>query len=475
MSQRQRGACGGGEVASEEAAKAVTDLGEVWPSRRSRMGPGTHLLIYVLVVAVPYALALSIHVQHRALFQSLVTLLNICGLAALLLQFPLASRSRALARSMGIDAAMLIHRRVGETLAIFFFLHPFLILVPRLLIAPQRALGDVWSTFLAGNVQTGLYAWAILIVWVLVAWSRRKAGLSYEAWRISHGVGFATVAILATLHAITVGRHGQAQPWFNWLWIGLCTMAVTLVLYGLFVRPHLWRRHPFRVRQIVKAGASDWELEIERDGDFPFEFDAGQFIWLTTSSRPWYRTEHPFSIASSPTEVPRLKFIIRQLGDFTASLGNLQVGQRVLVDGPFGVFTLAGRSARGLAFIAGGAGIGPILGILRSLREQHEVRPIRLLYGNRTAEQMVAQTEISEMTKQLADFRQLLALERPDPRAHHVGFIDQTLISNALPAEARHHWLVFVCGPPAMVKSVVKTLRKLGYPRRSIIYEQLGF
>jgi len=453
----------------------VNGPGGAWPSRRGRLHSGSHLLIYLLVLALPYALALSIRVQHRALFQSAVTLLNVCGLAALLLQFPLASRSRALARTMGIDPAMVIHRRVGEALAIFFFLHPFLILVPRLLIAPQRALGDVWSTFLASNVQTGLYAWAILIVWVLVAWSRRKAGLSYEAWRLSHGIGFAAVAILATLHVISVGRHGQAQPWFNWLWIGLCTMAVTLVVYGLFVRPFLWQRYPFRVRQIAKAGASDWELEIEKDGDFPFEFDAGQFVWLTTSGRPWYRTEHPFSIASSPAEAPRLKFIIRQLGDFTASLGNLRVGQRVLVDGPFGVFTLAGRSAHGVAFIAGGAGIGPILGILRSLRDHGEARPIRLLYGNRSAEQMVAQAEITAMATQLADFRQILALERADPRAHHVGFIDQTLIANALPAEALRHWLVFVCGPPVMVKSVVRTLRRLGYPKRSIIYEQLGF
>jgi predicted ferric reductase len=469
------GFSGGEAVGAEGSAEAVSDPGQAWPSRQVRVGAGWHLLLYLLVLAIPYALALSIRVQHRALYQSIVTLLNICGLAALLLQFPLASRSRALARTMGVDQAMVIHRQVGEVLAIFFFLHPFLILLPRLLIAPQRSLGDVWSTFLASNVQTGLYAWAILIAWVLVAWSRRKAGLSYEAWRWSHGLGFAAVAILATLHAIKVGRHGQAQPWFNWLWITLCSIAVALVLYGLFVRPHLWKRQPFRVRRIFKAGASDWELEIEKEGDFPFEFDAGQFIWLTTSSRPWLRTEHPFSIASSPSEAPRLRFIIRQLGDFTGALGKLRPGQRVLIDGPYGAFTLAGRRGRGLAFIAGGAGIGPILGILRSLHEQQEARPIRLLYGNRSADQLISQPEIAAMREQFPDFQQILALERADPRAQQVGIIDEKMISAVLPAEARRHWLVFVCGPPPMVKAVVTTLRRLGYPQRSIIYEQLGF
>lgn len=446
-----------------------------WPSRLSRWSAGRYLLVYLLILAVPYALALSIRVEHRGLYQSIVTLLNIVGLAALLLQFPLASRNRALARTMGIDAAMVVHRRVGETLAIFFFLHPFLILLPRLWVAPRRAFGDVWTTFTAENVHTGLFAWSILIVWVLVAWSRRKARLSYEAWRLSHAIGFAAVAILATLHAITIGRHGQAQPWFNWLWISLCTLAVGIVLWGLMVRPFLWHRRPFRVLAIAKAGASDWELQLEKDGDFPFDFDAGQFVWLTTSGKPWLRLEHPFSIASSPSDPKSLRFIIRELGDFTAGLGNLRPGQRVLVDGPFGVFTLAGRRAAGVAFIAGGAGIGPILGIIRSLRIQREARPIRLIYGNRMATQLVAQPELRAAEADMADFRQIIALEQADPAAAHVGRIDRTLIDLVLPRAQCKDWLVFVCGPPVMVEAVIRSLRAAGYPRHAIIYEQLGF
>ncbi len=439
------------------------------------MGERSYLLIYILVLVIPYAVAAAINIQHRAIFQTTVTLLNVCGLAALMLQFPLASRSRALARSMGIDQAMVIHRKAGEALAIFFLLHPFLILLPRFLVAPHGAWTDVWTTVTAGNIQTGLFAWAILIVWTLVAWSRRKAGLSHEAWRLTHSMGFAAVAVLATLHAIKVGRHGQAQHWFNWIWIGLCAMAVTLVLYAQFIRPGLWKRKPFRVVRVSKAGASDWELELEREGAFDFEFDAGQFVWLTTNRLPWLRVEHPFSIASSPAAGSNLKFIIRELGDFTRSLGGLQFGQRVFVDGPYGIFTLAGRRAQGLAFIAGGAGIGPILGIIRSLKDQGETRPIRLLYGNRSVDQLVCQDELKNIETELTDFRQIVALEHADPAAQHVGFIDQGMISAILHPEARRHWLVFVCGPPVMVRAVVSTLRRMGFPRRSIVYEQLGF
>jgi predicted ferric reductase len=462
-------------VADESSLQTATADARAWPRREARPGQAFYLLIYLLLLAVPYALALSISVQYRALYQSVVTLLNLIGFAALLLQFPLAARSRALAGTMGVDQAMVIHRKVGECLAIFFFLHPFLILLPRLLVAPRRALDDVWTLFTSVNIHTGLYAWALLIGWVLIAWSRRKAGLSYEAWRLSHGLGFVAVAILATLHVIKVGRHGQAQPWFNWLWIALCTLAVLLVAWGLLVRPFLWIRRPFRVRHIGKAGSSDWGLELEKDGDFPFEFDAGQFVWLTTHRRPWLHVEHPFSIASSPTEGGRLRFIIRELGDYTADLAKLRPGQRVLIDGPYGVFTLAGRRATGIGLIAGGAGIGPILGILRSLHAAGDRRPVRLLYGNRAAAQLVAQPEIRTMTAELPYFRQLVALETPDALADHVGRIDRNAIEAALPAESRHGWLVFVCGPPVMVRAVVATLRDMGYRRRAVIYEQLGF
>ena len=460
---------------NETTPDVTADAGYAWPARRTRLGEGFYLLAYVAVLAIPYGLAFTVSAEHRPLFQALVTLLNLCGLAALLLQFPLAARSRSLAQTMGIDQAMVIHRKAGELIAIFFFLHPFLIVLPRLLVAPQLAFADVWTAFTAGNVRTGLYAWMFLLVWALVAWSRRKAGLSYEAWRLSHSLGFAAVAILATLHVITVGRHGQAQAWFNGVWIAGCTLAVALVANGLFVRPGLWRRRPFKVVQVTRAGASDWELEIEKDSDFPFAFDAGQFVWLTTSRLPWLRVEHPFSIASSPMAGARLKFVIRQLGDYTASLGRLRPGQRVLVDGPFGIFTLAGRRGRGLAFIAGGCGIGPVLGIIRSLRDQAEGRPIRLLYGNRSADQLVCQDELREIERQLPDFRQVIALENADPVATHTGLIDEQALAMVLPEGAAKNWLVFVCGPPVMARRTVRTLRRMGFPRRAIVYEQFSF
>lgn len=445
-------------------------------SRQPPLTFGRLVTVYLVLTLVPYLWSLTQGLAYRGPYAAAVTLCNLTGLAALLAQFPLSGRLDAVTRHTGIDNGMRLHRLAGQVVGGYFLLHPLLIVLPRYGIAPQRATDDLWTALTAAESATGLYAWALMCIWVLVARFRNRLGISYEAWRISHGFGFVAVAILATLHAIDVGRHGRYDPWFDLLWIVLCTIAVAVTCNIYFVRPWLLGRRPFKVVEVRRVGASDWSLSIEKDGDFAFEFDAGQFVWLNTSGNPFVRAEHPFSIASSPAQPHRLSFIIRELGDYTRKLSALRVGQRVHVDGPHGVFTLVGRKASGIALIAGGAGIGPILGLLRQLRDLGETRPIRLLYGNRTLDQMVFQDEIGQAVGSLPDARQILVVERPAPGVDACrGIIDRALLDRLFEPEARRSWIFYVCGPPAMVEAVAGHLRDAGIDADRILYEQLAF
>jgi predicted ferric reductase len=437
---------------------------------------GRLLLAYFLLAVIPYAWSLTQGLEYRGLYATIITALNIIGFTALLAQYPLSGRIDSVAQFTGIDNGMRLHRRAGEFTALFFFLHPFLILLPRFFIAPQKALGDTWKVFIAPESATGLFAWAIMGVWVLVAMNRKKIGMSYEAWRFSHGLGFVAVAILGTHHAVTVGRHGRYNAMFDLMWIVMCVVAVSVIAYTYFVRPFMLKRRPFKVVNSSKIGESDWELTIEKDGEFDFDFDAGQFLWINTSGNAFNRTEHPFSIASSPTTLPRISFVIRELGDYTSRLGQLRAGQKVYVDGPHGVFTLNGHKADGIGLIAGGAGIGPIMGILRQLNDLEERRPVRLVYGNRSFGQMVYQDEISAIADELPDFRQTLVLEQAEPGVTaEDGRISQDLLERQFDDAARKSWVFYVCGPPVMVEAVVKTLRKMDISEQQVLFEQLAF
>jgi predicted ferric reductase len=446
------------------------------PGRRPPLTFGPLLAVYIALTLLPYLWSVTQGLEVRRPYQLLLTLLNIAMFAALLAQYPLSGRITAITRIAGVDNGMHLHRKAGEIVGLFFLLHPLLIVAPRMLIAPQKALADFWSSITTGEASTGVFAWTIMTAFVLMSMYREKLKLGYEAWRISHGIALVAVAILGTDHAVSVGRHGRYNGWFDVMWIILCAIAVSIVAYTYFIRPLLHLKRPFKVVDVHKASISDWSLTIEKDGDFPFAYDAGQFLWINSSGNPFKRVEHPFSLASSPTSLPRLSFIIRELGDYTARLGKLKPGQRVHVDGPHGVFTLNGREAGGIALIAGGAGIGPILGLLRQLQDLQDRRPIRLVYGNRQAEQMVFQDEIRAAEASLADFRQTLVLEQPSPDiVARAGFISQQVLEDEFPTERRCTWLFYVCGPPAMVDAVANSLRKIGVAESRIVFERLSF
>jgi predicted ferric reductase len=334
----------------------------------------------------------------------------------------------------------------------------------------------MWLMFVDSESRTGLFAWTLLWIWVLMSMYRDKLGMKYEMWRYSHALGFVAMIVLATHHAVTVGRHGRYNIWFDVLWITLCAVAVGAVFYTYFYRPSQVARKPFKVKDCRKVGKDDWYVTLEKDGDFAFNFDAGQFCWLNATGSIYNREEHPFSIASSPASLPSVSFLIRDLGDFTASLDQrLEPGRRVYLDGPHGVFTLTARKARGIGLIAGGAGIGPILGILRQLRDIEDSRPIRLIYGNRTMDQMVFQDEIKALEAEL-QFDQTLVLSDPPPGFDgHVGVIDKELLDRTFAAQDRDAWDYYVCGPPLMVDAVSASLKEIGVPVKRILFERLGY
>ncbi len=457
------------------AIQNESNAGSIPAVKRSPMTFSMLGWLYGLVVLVPWAISYIEGLAVRGWYEELVTLLSILGLSMMIFQFFLTARVDTVASVAGVDNTMRLHTRLGEFLGYLVLLHPFLIVAPRFIVAPSLAPGDMWTLFIQPETSTGLFAWCLMLVWVLMAVFKEKTGLSYESWRYTHAAGFVAIIILATHHAVTIGRHGRYNAWFDVLWIGLCALAVAMVIYVYFVRPRIVATQPFRVVECQKGSDADWYLTIEKDGDFPFDFDAGQFTWISSSKSVFARTEHPFSIATTRSNLPRISYVIRELGDYTRQLGKLRPGQRVWVDGPHGVFTQNARNARGVALIAGGAGIGPIMGILRELVDHGDERPVRLIYGNRSIGQMMFLDEIDSYGERL-NLETLLVLDQaPEGFTGHTGFIDTDVLSRLTRQPDAHNRDYYICGPPVMVKAVEKNLLALGVSEERILYEQLGF
>src|SRR4029453_18184911 len=93
-----------------------------------------------------------------------------------------------------------------------------------------------------------------------------------------------------------------------------------------------------------------------------------------------------FSMANtSSRETGHLEFVIKIYPDglFSGFLDSgLTVGDRLDLTGPFGVFTLR-EGEDDLIFLGGGAGMAPILSLLRSMAERGIKRRAPYYYGAR--------------------------------------------------------------------------------------------
>jgi len=200
------------------------------------------------------------------------------------------------------------------------------------------------------------------------------------------------------------------------------------------------------------------------DGHAGFRFRPGQFAWLTMGSTPFKITGHPFSFSSSAAaEDGRVEMTIRNLGDFTSEIGNVPVGQRVYLDGPYGAFTIDRNPADMHVLIAGGVGITPMMSIIRTLADRADKRPVILLYGNKDWDTVTFREELDALQQRL-NLTIVHVLEKPPAGwTGEKGFINAAVLARYLPPPFADHEY-YICGPDVMMDAIETALGQLGVP-----------
>ncbi|ROZ52961.1 (2Fe-2S)-binding protein [Rhodococcus sp. WS1] len=126
------------------------------------------------------------------------------------------------------------------------------------------------------------------------------------------------------------------------------------------------------------------------DFNTPINFLPGQFMLLESPDgiRRAYSMAHPADGAGSAT----VEFIIRAKPGGAASawlFDKVQVGEEILVEGPYGRAYAQLGSERPAVCIAGGTGLAPILAITEELLVENGARAVDLYIGARMASDVV--------------------------------------------------------------------------------------
>jgi len=165
-----------------------------------------------------------------------------------------------------------------------------------------------------------------------------------------------------------------------------------------------------------------------------------------------------------------LEFVIKVYPDglFSRFLDEeLQVGDRLELSGPFGVFTLR-ESDTELVFVGGGAGMAPILSLLRSMAERGIHRKATFFYGARGQRDLCFEEELRAIGEKLPNFTYIPALSDEDWDGEN-GMITDVLARRESNLSRAH---AYVCGPPPMVEAAVPLLTRLGVPDKHVYWDK---
>jgi ferredoxin-NADP reductase len=196
-------------------------------------------------------------------------------------------------------------------------------------------------------------------------------------------------------------------------------------------------------------------VRLERPAAFAYR--AGQFaiLRLATSAGPDLR---PLSLASSPHD-GALRFVTRRgPSPYKQALLALQPGEEVKVSRAMGSFRL--DPTRPAVLVAGGIGAAPMRSMVSAAVATGQKAPLRLLFSNRTADEVPFRDELERMAQLHKDMQVTWMVTSETGR-----ITDQQLRRQR---DELPNAVYYVTGPALFVRGVVEMLHGIGISRSRI-------
>jgi len=286
--------------------------------------------------------------------------------------------------------------------------------------------------------------------------------ISYNFWQYIHVFTYVLFGF-SLYHAFYLGFDSGNR----------LVRAVYLILLAAVAAGAIYRtNYKFKQRRTGKFYVQSVKDEIKNvftlilKSEKKFLFQAGQFCFLRLNQDKLY-ARHPFTIASSPGE-NELRFIVKIQGRFTQALLKLKSGDEVIVDGPFGIFTIEDRE-KDLVFIAGGVGIAPFISLIKDRLAEEKKQQVVLLYGSKIEEDIICRRELDSIKKGWFKKAYILSGDPAELAAGEAGQINQEIIKKYVPHISNS--LFYICGPEPMKTSLKEILKKLKVNRQNVMIE----
>ncbi len=388
------------------------------------------------------------------------------GTYASLLLLVLVARVPLLERSVGMDRLMSWHRKIGPIALLLIAAHVVLTTLGYASSTAVSWLAQMWDfATVYPWMLPAMAGFVLMLVGGFTSWRVARRRMKYETWWVTHLYFYLAIA-LAYLHQVLYGQQFVGHAWARYVWIGMYAVTVGLLLVYRVGAP-IWQslRMDLRVHAVERESADTVSVWIRGRGVDRFRLRGGQFFGFRFLTRDGWWQSHPYSV-SAGSSPEFLRVTIKDLGDHSRSTAHLQPGTRVVLEGPYGVFTADDRRTDHVVLVAGGVGVTPVRAILDDLPPDVEVD---LLYRAPKAEALVLRDELEAIAAVRGGsmrLRYLVGSRRDYP-------IDARTLQHLVPRVAGAD--VYACGPADLVTAVHEAATVLGVPDDRIHDEAFSF
>jgi predicted ferric reductase len=378
----------------------------------------------------------------------------------------------------GLNRVYIAHHITGGLALVFILFHPVFLALRYIELTALVTIKDAARSILpqaihfdrsfyeikhAVAINNGIIAFIGMVGLLFVTFFVK---LPYRFWLFTHkflGVAFVFAGLHILLIVSDVSNDTFLKIYFAaWIITGFAAFMYRTVLGNILVR-----RVPYRVASASTLPGNIVQISLDPISR-PLDFKPGQFVFIRFINDSVIANEaHPFSIASVPREQSgQLRIYVKALGDFTTSLKQLKAGTTAEVEGAFGRFLPARFDDVPQIWVAGGIGITPFLSIARNFSSQKP--KVDMFYTVQTRAELVDQEAL----------RDFLPQHYPQFRYHtfvneeQKGFLTaQYIAEQAGGIEGKE---IFLCGPPAMMKSLRQQLKAMKIPNNKIHSEEFS-
>ena len=202
-------------------------------------------------------------------------------------------------------------------------------------------------------------------------------------------------------------------------------------------------------------------FKVSKPGSYKYK--PGQATDIVINLPEWKEERRPFTFTSL-NEWDHLEFTIKIYDDHkgvTNKLGTLNAGDELILHDIWGAIHYKGEGT----FIAGGAGITPYIAIFRQLQEDGKIGNNKLIFSNRTVEDIILKDEFEKMLGK--NFINTLTDEKVEKYDNRK--VDESYLKEKIRDFSQYF---YICGPEPMIESIKEQLLNLGAEKDKIVIEQ---